>query len=189
MRLLFFILLCCSFQYELRAQTFDMQELLPLLISGTKESTKEFFLKKGLSLVPVDKIAGTEKASILYSPMSAEHWFDKSGEQFFFEFEDGRGNMATSFLWDSGRKHIADIAMIRPRDSIVFEQQMKASRMLLVRRDREHSIFVSQDLDLVVLYERSNLFERHEMISIVRRDSQSGKLLPPLPKKFNKKKK
>ena len=122
MRLLFLtILFCCSLQ-SLWAQTFDVPELFSFLTSGTNESVKEYFLKKGLTLIPVDKEKGTE-GSAMYGPMKPEDWFNKKGEQILFEFESKTA--AASFDWNPEKKQIENISMIRPRiDSLTFEKQM-----------------------------------------------------------------
>jgi hypothetical protein len=191
MRLLFLVLLWCSFQC--RAQTFDIPELLPLLTSGTNESVKEFFLKKGLSLIPVDKVKGTVKASAMYSPMGPEHWFDRNGEQILFEFESEseRVYVAASFDWDPQKKQIDNISMLRARcDSLVFEKQMEALGMINAIRERSVFIFITQDYEIAVFRQPDGpLNSNSEILMIVRRDSKMWSQLPPLPKKFNKKKK
>jgi hypothetical protein len=168
-----------------------MPELLPLLISGTNESVKEFFFKEGLSVVPVDKVKGTVKASAMYSPMGSEHWFNKNGEQVLFEFESGRDDLAASFDWDPEKRRIDNISMIRPRcDSLVFEKQMEALGTISAIRDRMVLIFITQDYEIAVLREPNGPPNSNaEILMIVRRDSKTGSQLPTLPKKFNKRKK
>ncbi len=124
----------------------------------------------------------------MYGPLKPENWFNKNGEQVLFEFESKTS--AASFDWSPEKKQIENISMIRPLiDSMTFEKQMVSLGMINTLRDRLYSMFISQDYEIVVLRDATpSLKPNTEMLMIVRRDSKMWANLPPLPKKFNKKK-
>jgi hypothetical protein len=181
--------LCILFQWRLHAQTADTMQELVALTSGTKESATNFFTTKGLTLIDVDKTKGTN-GSMLYGPMKPGDWFDKSGEQILFEFEGAGNYIGSSFDWDPEKKQVDNVSMIRRTvDSLVFEKEMAALKMVNAVRDHSYSIFVSQDNEFVVMRDASSsLNPGTEILTIVRRGSKMGKYLPQLPKKFNTKK-
>jgi hypothetical protein len=181
--------LCILFQWRLHAQTADTMQELVALMSGTKESATNFFMIKGLTLIDVDKTKGTN-GSMLYGPMKPGDWFDKSGEQILFEFEGAGNYIGSSFDWDPEKKQVDNVSMIRRTvDSLVFEKEMAALKMINRQRDGGYSIFVSHDNELIVMRDATaNLNAGTEILTIIRRGSKMEKSLPSIPKKISKKK-